>query len=1006
MRKAPGATAVTIALIAALILAFTGFGYEAACSAATLTGVRLSPQGDVSELALSLDAKAAYSVARDARGGVAVRLPGVQAAAGVKTGGLADARVGGVSVGKGEGGVVIHVRSRAGASLGYMHFRTAAGVNLRLFADAPGGEPASREQASSERDSRVAAADGDKAKEPGRKPPKAKKPVPDKQVTKKLAKKPVDKQLAAKGAAPKAVAKMAAAKMAAAKMAAAKTAASKTAAAQPPENPLLARHPAGPEATPAGPSPSRVKMGGGTMGGIIPENPEPAAALPRPPAKAPQTPALPNQKFKTESLSGALPVPAAKVERSRPVAQAEATPPMSLPAEAPKLEMVELPESGPDIGGLLPGTQSHRDDLLRRLSSSRDSDAAYAAAVRRFLSRDYAEALKLFRSVEADYPGSVAAARSAYRAADCLYGLAGDNKNKPSEDAVQAYLRAVNKWPLKDEVGRAYLQIGRLYVYGNYDYEALGYLGLAIKNQPDGVYALNAYISRGDLYFKRGQYPEAQAEYQQVGRLFPNSAKVREANYKLIRALFAQRDFAGVESAFQQMRQRWPETFAADPQLLRYIGETYFQQGDYGRSREFLFYVLNIFPDAATNHLVLCKVGDCYLAEGKQSEAAKLYRLVITTFPDTDGARLARLRLAESGVAEGHALVDGLASGDARLGDIKLYEELAAGKGPMAQRAKVRIGLWHYWRRDYLKAAEQLRQVMTKETLPPDLSDTCRYAVAESLYRQAKVYYSQGRFSDAVKLYGYWGKWFEGGQRAEAFYYLAESFRRVHLPEDALKLFVKAQPGPWREDRRMETLYGLGLVRLETGDYALAAKTLKEAVDTYPDHPWRSAALSALGKAHYLSGRYEDAGVALEAALRYRAEPPTRARDFYMLGLALVSLKDYARAASAFQESLASSAVSSSDTGLRGVASLELGNALYQQQRWEEAARAYAQAARFSPRGPEAQQALYKAGKCYLAMGRRKEAAQVLSQGAAGDSGVWKKASAQMLDQLQSGTLP
>lgn len=675
------------------------------------------------------------------------------------------------------------------------------------------------------------------------------------------------------------------------------------------------------------------------------------------------------------------------------------------PAAQAKEELAELPGDGPDIGGLLPGTRPRRDELARRLTTTRESQAAYEAASLKLKAKDYQEALGLFRKLETDFPGTLQASRSAFRAADCLYGLATASGKgaEGAEGAIQAYLAAVSKWPLQDEVGRAYLQIGRLYQMGGYEYEALGYLGLAIKHQPDSVYALLAYLSRGDLYFKKGKYREAAAEYTEVGRRFPNSAQVREANFKLVRSLFALRDFEGVERAYGEMRQRWPETFATDPELLRYIGETYFQQGDYTRCRQFLFYVLNIYPDSGTNHLLLAKIGDSFMAEGRPLEAAKIYKLVVSTYPGTEGAHLAQMRLAENDVAEGKRLIDGLASGDNRLGELKLYEELAASGGTTAQKAKVRIGLWHYWRRDYLKAAEVLQQLLTRESLPEDLAKTCRYAIAESLFRQVRTYYQQGRYKDAVKLHGAWGEWFEGGERAELYYYLGECFRRSHLAQEAAELFLKAQGRPWREDRRQETLYGLGLARLEMGDYLAAARNLREAAEAFPDHPWRSAALRALGRAYYLGGKHDQAVMALEEGLRHSTEMSAKARDCQLLGLALMELKDYQRAAAAFQEAISAGKTAGSDARQQAAASLELGNALYNLQRWDEAIRAYRYVAQLAPGSPEAQQALYKTGKSYLAVGRRQEAAEAFRAGAEGESGIWKKASAQMLGGINLG---
>ncbi|MFH0810025.1 MAG: tetratricopeptide repeat protein [Pseudomonadota bacterium] len=664
-------------------------------------------------------------------------------------------------------------------------------------------------------------------------------------------------------------------------------------------------------------------------------------------------------------------------------------------------ELPELPSGTPDFGGLLPGTtRTPQDALLARLLPSRESESAYRAAVVKLRGDSTGEALRAFREMQAAYPKTIAAARAAFRVADCLYQLVKSRRDR--DEALQAYVSAVAKWPLQDEVGRAYLQIGRLYAEGGYDYEALGYLGLATREQPDGRHALRAYLLRGDIYYRRGQYKKAQGEFARVGRFFPNSAMVREANFKLVRTLFAQKDFAGVERAYQEMRTRWPETFGTDPQLLSYIGETYFQKGDYHHARQFLFYVLNIYPDMTANHLILCRIADAYLAEGRDREASKLYRLVRGAFPNSEGACLARMRLAENGLAEGRALRDGLASGEKRLGDFKLYESLAAGRGSIAQQAKVRIGLWYYWRHDYLRAAEYLQGLLAREAgLPAGLKDDCRYGVSEALFHQLKAYFEQGRYAEAVRFTEKWDKWLTG-ERAEAFYYAGESHRLLHLPEEAARLFAKTERMPWREDLRRETLLGLGLARLETGDYADAARVLRQLVECYPTYSRRLDALRALGRADYLLGKYEPAAQALGQALSSEASSAKRAEDLYLFGLVLGRMKEHARAADALRQSLSAGAAYGCGKGLQAAAMLELGNALLAQGRQEEAVKAYLRVRALAPGSGEAQQALYKAGKCYLSLGRRNDAASVFGQGAAGSgTGVWQKASARMMEGLE-----
>lgn len=152
--------------------------------------------------------------------------------------------------------------------------------------------------------------------------------------------------------------------------------------------------------------------------------------------------------------------------------------------------------------------------------------------------------------------------------------------------------------------------------------------------------------------------------------------------------------------------------------------------------------------------------------------------------------------------------------------------------------------------------------------------------------------------------------------------------------------------------------------------YELAIQQYERFVGDYPGHPKAFQARLRMAEANLRLGRHERAIKAYETALATRPDTAFRGEALVGLGIALFNAKQYDRAADALAEARP---LVGDDKTLGPVAANWMGEALFQQGRYADAARAYEAVLRW-PQSPHAPQALYSLGFCQLKQEKTTEA--------------------------------
>jgi tetratricopeptide (TPR) repeat protein len=285
--------------------------------------------------------------------------------------------------------------------------------------------------------------------------------------------------------------------------------------------------------------------------------------------------------------------------------------------------------------------------------------------------------------------------------AEAFWAMNKKDRNLPliAPQVAEKFQEAMNYYPKSHRYAWALIELGRLYQATGDAHEALGYFELVIREHARSVYAPLAYLGRAQVLVARQNQDEATRVYQKVISLYPKSKYLERAYWGLGKTMLALGRYDYARSVFLTMLQKWPGIYLKQPAILYYLGESYFLLRQYAQARHYLYWVLNINPHLAYNHIALARIGDTYKFEKQVAAAKQIYRRVIDLYPDSDGAIISRIRLVEMGVG-----------GD----PVRVYSRLMQRyrQREVAQLAQLKLGGYYFEQKQYGLAATTLRDLL------------------------------------------------------------------------------------------------------------------------------------------------------------------------------------------------------------------------------------------------------------------------------------------------------
>jgi len=240
------------------------------------------------------------------------------------------------------------------------------------------------------------------------------------------------------------------------------------------------------------------------------------------------------------------------------------------------------------------------------------------------------------------------------------------------EKAIQAYQKAMIKYPDYKGIGRAYYELGNFYFASGFPtialqeyrvvvekypdlpmartsmfyigkcYEMLGDIGNAIQNYlyyvekyPQDSNAVDAYFIMGDLWRKQKDYKKAIEIYTYIIEEYQEGSTIRLAQMQLGYTYVESEDYTSALNTFLDMKKK------PLPDELRYeigyqIGNCYYLMGQYAEAIKILNDFILYEQESDMRDDAYYKLADCFFEREDYLTAFQLYRDALTEFPDSN----------------------------------------------------------------------------------------------------------------------------------------------------------------------------------------------------------------------------------------------------------------------------------------------------------------------------------------------------------------------------------
>ena len=660
-----------------------------------------------------------------------------------------------------------------------------------------------------------------------------------------------------------------------------------------------------PEIPLASPAEAVSPQGSMVWGHMPPVPPPPALARPR----GPLATAAISEGIKTPPQEGEAGTQAviARLREARKKQRAKVSLPMPKPggqAEQPAYrglgQAAQETEKAPAEPATLAGRrypQAAKLGAMGRLEAR--VQAMFDRAKKSLDDRNYAAAYKEFQDFLVKYPTHSLAPEATYRLADAYLYLHERNIFPFYQDAMLNYQRAIDLYPKSDQLPWALLMMGRTAMLAGEPYLAVGYFDLVAQDYPKSEYVPLAVVNRGKAYLAMGKYTRALDEFRLAAEKYPKSRYRKDADWGQAQALFGMARYQRASLLLKDMDRRWPRLRVEEPELLYYIGEAEFQMKNYADARRYFLWALNIKPDIRDNDIILTRIGDTYQFEVAYKAARDIYRQVINLYPNTDGALVARIRLAESPQRDPQHPWD-IFQIQATTNAYLTYKELAKNYPgrPVSELARLKLGVYHYKKKEYDKSLEALQKLLLKDPHTPYKKEV-EYTQNLAVMGLLEGFRAKGKALELMDAYLRHRALLTRPNGNKVLELLAWAYEQSGLYARAARAYqILIQRGV--KEPSLKLALAENLIKLR--DYEKVAQALADGVPEKLKGAKEIRARSILGRALNELGQYEPAVKQLKLALAKTPDDPKAAENYYALGMALSHLKRWEEALAALDK--------------------------------------------------------------------------------------------------------
>jgi len=623
----------------------------------------------------------------------------------------------------------------------------------------------------------------------------------------------------------------------------------------------------------------------------------------------------------------------------------------------------------------------------------------FQQAVSNYKDGFYRESLGQFRALVEEGAGGKGSEAALFYIGSIYFKMALAMGKKDSQllmNSLRSFQDGIRRYPESQNVPRALIEIGKIYLEMNMIEEARGSFNRVINGYPSTGYAAEAQFYIAKSYEREGRYRDALTEYKILTLRYPQEME-REKVFGTGGVYFYLHEFGEAKKLYDAGMKRWAGYIKGDPEILFNYSECLFQNGEFSRAREGFLNLYNIYPRYEKAAFALNRVGDTYMLERKWRMAEKMYSSVLELFPHGEDALISKLAL-------GDVKISSEPDDSSYREALKYYREVeeASRDESLVTKARYKIGRLFESQGRYKDALNIYTELLHKGNVPGGLEISQAFDnLTGKIGKEIKDRIGRRDDLGAVKTYQtYFKDILKDLVDEELLMEVAEAHGRLRLYKESSEVYTSLieRKGAKRE----AAMFKIGESYFLSGNYTKAVEALDRYIAEYPDGKMRIDARVLVGEGLYSLKDFEKASNHFYAVIR---EAPYRYPAVY------IKLSNILQKSGRYEDSIRimkdmiRHLPEKSDRGLLSLANITLGNAYYGSGRYQEALDAYRSGLGSGDMEKGSETVRFMIGDCLLRLNRLEEAREIFSSLLEGSSELIKKSAEERLKDIASGVL-
>ncbi len=414
--------------------------------------------------------------------------------------------------------------------------------------------------------------------------------------------------------------------------------------------------------------------------------------------------------------------------------------------------------------------------------------------------------------------------------------------------------------------------------YGYYQEKAIQAYQKAMIKYPDYTGIVRAYYELGDFYLT-SKYPSvALQEYKAVISNYPDHPLSKKAAFKEGKCYEMLDDLENAKSKYLNYVQKYPSSPEVDDTYL-IIADLWRKQGNHEKAIEIYHYLMKEYHDRDTVMLAYMRLGNTYIESGNYSSALQTFISMKEVFQtESPKSNLYENTLADT------------------TDDVQAFSRLVL-PDELRYELEYKIGNCYYLLGNYNEAILVLHNIVFYED--------DNNMVDNAYYKLADCFFKTDDFLTAFQLYkAVLTEFPECSLSPYGVLYSGKSLRRMHMLDNAIKTLnqglVKYQDSKYAESMKLE----IGLCYLDDENYKRALGVFEEIAKGEEDNKMTVKANIYAGICLERSKQLEKAIDHYQKALSVDASKKRREWVFKLIGDSYSELGLLTEAVKAYQQDI------------------------------------------------------------------------------------------------------